>query len=73
MRAWRALLAITALAAVIAAVTLWLKPRHAEQSATEQHAEQAPPEFRLTITITKVTSPGHVNWTFTLGEKLPGA
>jgi hypothetical protein len=69
MRAWRALLAITALAAVIAAVTLWLKPRHAEQSATEQ----APPEFRLTITITKVTSPGHVNWTFTLGEKLPGA
>ncbi|MEZ5132144.1 MAG: DUF4333 domain-containing protein [Mycobacterium sp.] len=123
-----ALVSVIALAAVIAAVTLWLKPRHAEQSAPNQPAEQAPTdqtastgvpradleqitgqevrlkfpgppvrvtcpgdlpakvgasedcvlrrfgnEFRLTITITKVTSPSDVNWTFTLGEKLPGS
>jgi flagellar basal body-associated protein FliL len=68
-----ALVSVIALAAVIAAVTLWLKPRHAEQSATEQHAEQAPPEFRPTITITKVTSPSDVNCPVKLGEKLPGA
>ncbi|MGV1089090.1 MAG: DUF4333 domain-containing protein [Mycobacterium sp.] len=29
-------------------------------------------DFRLTITITGVTSPTDVNWRFTLGEKLPG-
>ena len=29
-------------------------------------------DFRLTITITAVTSPTDVNWRFTLGEKLPG-
>jgi hypothetical protein len=30
-------------------------------------------EFRLTITITTVTSPTDASWTFTLGEKLPGS
>ena len=29
-------------------------------------------EFRLTITVTTVTSPTDVNWSWTLGEKLPG-
>lgn len=29
-------------------------------------------EFKLTITITSATSPTDANWTFTLGEKLPG-
>lgn len=124
-----ALVSVIALASTIAAVTLWLKPRHAEQAPPDQNAEQAPPnqkkasagvpradleqitgqevrlkfpgppvrvtcpddlpakvgasedcvlrrfgnEFRLTITITKVTSPSDVNWTFKLGEKLPGS
>ncbi len=30
-------------------------------------------EFRLTITITTVSSPTDATWTFTLGEKLPGS
>jgi hypothetical protein len=29
-------------------------------------------EFRLTITVTTVASPTDVNWSWTLGEKLPG-
>jgi hypothetical protein len=29
-------------------------------------------EFGLTITVTTVTSPTDVNWSWTLGEKLPG-
>lgn len=28
-------------------------------------------DFRLTITVTSVASPTDVNWSFTLGEKLP--
>lgn len=123
-----AVVSVIALAAVIAAVMLWLNPRHGEQAPSEEHAEQTPPdqkastgvpradleqitgqevrlkfpgppvritcpdglpakvgasedcvlrrfgnEFRLTITITKVASPSDVNWTFTLGEKLPGS
>lgn len=30
-------------------------------------------EFRITITITTVTSPTDANWTYKLGEKLPGS
>ena len=128
-----ALVSVIAVAAVIAAVTLWLKPRHVEQGHIEQgpveqgHVEEPPAkekaatgvpradleqitgqdlrlqfpgppiritcpddlpatvgasedcvlrrsgdEFRLTITITKVTSPTDASWRFTLGEKLPG-
>lgn len=111
---------MVAVAAVIAAVTLWLKPRQVEQAPpkeekppttgvaradleqiTGQELRQkfpGPPvritcpgdlpakvgasedcvlrrygdEFRLTITITEVTSPTDANWKFTLGEKLPG-
>jgi len=115
-----ALMSVIAVAAVIAAVTLWLKPRHVEQAPpgeekastgvpradleqiTGQELRQkfpGPPvritcpgdlpakvgasedcvlrrfgqEFRLSITITAVTSPTDANWSFTLGEKLPGS
>ena len=124
-----ALVSVIAVAAVIAAVTLWLKPRHVEQAAAEpRHVEQAAPgvkastgvpradleqitgqelrqkfpgppvritcpgdlpakvgasedcvlrrfgeEFRVTITITVVTSPTDASWSFTLGEKIPGS
>ena len=114
-----ALVSVIAVAAVIAAVTLWLKPRHVEQAAPEQKASTGVPradleqitgqelrqkfpgppvritcpgdlpakvgasedcvlrrngqEFRMTITITSATSPTDANWTFTLGEKLPGS
>ena len=113
-----ALVSVIAVAAVIAAVTLWLNPRHVEQAPADEtkastcvpraDLEQitgqelrlkfpGPPvriscpgdlpaelgaseecvlrrfgnDFRLTITITSVTSPTDVNWEFTLGEKLP--
>ncbi|MFM9033770.1 MAG: DUF4333 domain-containing protein [Mycobacterium sp.] len=114
------MVSVVAVAAVIAAVTLWLKPRQVEQAPpkeakppttgvaradleqiTGQELRQkfpGPPvritcpgdlpakvgasedcvlrrygdEFRLTITITEVTSPTDANWKFTLGEKLPG-
>lgn len=113
-----ALVSVIAVAAVTAAVTLWLNPRHVEQAPTDEtkastgvpraDLEQitgqelrlkfpGPPvriscpgdlpatlgaseecvlrrfgnDFRLTITITSVTSPTDVNWEFTLGEKLP--
>jgi len=115
-----ALVSVIAVAAVITAVTLWVKPRHVEQAPPEEKkastsgvpradVEQitgqelrqkfpGPPvritcpgdlpakvgasedcvlrrfgqEFRLTITVTTVTSPTDVNWSWTLGEKLPG-
>lgn len=124
-----ALVSLIAVAAVIAAVTLWLKPRHIEhneQAAPTEKAEQAPPsedastgvpradleqitaqelrqqfpgppvritcppgalpakigasedcvlkrfgeEFRLTLTITAVTSPTDASWNIKLGEKI---
>ena len=122
-----AVVSVIAVAAVITAVTLWVKPRHVEQAAPAQ-VEQAPPakkapasvpraeleqttgqelrqrfpgppvritcpedlpakvgasedcvlrrfgqDFRLTITITAVTSPTDASWSFTVGEKLPGS
>jgi hypothetical protein len=113
-----ALVSVIAVAAVIAAVTLWLNPGHAEQvPADETKASSGVPradleqitgqelrlkfpgppvriscpgdlpaevgaseecvlrrfgnDFRLTITVTSVSSPTDVNWNFTLGEKLP--
>ena len=112
-----ALVSVVAVAAVIVAVTLWLKPRHVEQAPGEQASTGVPradleqitgqefrqkfpgppvritcpgdlpakvgasedcvlrrfgEEFRLTITITAVTSPTDARWRFTLGEKIPG-
>ena len=110
---------VIAVAAVIAAVTLWLKPRHIEQDPPTEKASTGVPradleqitgqlllqkfpgppvritcpgdlpakvgasedcvlrrfgdEFRLTITITAVTSPTDANWTYKLGEKIPGS
>ena len=114
-----ALVSVIAVAAVGAAVTLWLKPRQVEQAPPVEKASTGVPradleqitgqelrqkfpgppvritcpgdlpakvgasedcvlrrfdqEFRLTITITAVTSPTDASWTFTLGEKLPGS
>jgi hypothetical protein len=114
-----AAVSLIAVAAVITAVTLWLKPRHIEQAPPEEKTSTGVPradleqitgqdlrqqfpgppvritcpgdlpakigasedcvlgrfgqEFRLTITITAVTSPTDVSWAFKLGEKLPGS
>ena len=114
-----AAVSVIAVAAVIAAVTLWLNPRHVEQAPPEEKASTGVPradleqitgqellqkfpgppvritcpddlpakigasedcvlrrfgqEFRLKITITKVTSPTDANWTYTLGEKISGS
>ena len=114
-----AVVSVIAVAAVITAVTLWLKPRHVEQAPPEEKASTGVPradleqitgqlllqkfpgppvritcpgdlpaevgasedcvlrrfgqEFRLTITITKVTSPTDASWTYKLGEKMPGS
>jgi len=114
-----AAVSVIAVAAVIAAVTLWLKPRHVEQPPPKEKASTGVPradleqitgqlllqkfpgppvritcpddlpakvgasedcvlrrfggEFRLTITITSVTSPTDANWTYKLGEKIPGS
>lgn len=38
-----ALVSVIAVAAVIAAVTLWLNPRHIEQAPPSERTEQAPP------------------------------
>jgi hypothetical protein len=112
------LVSVIAVAAVIAAVTLWLnRPQLVEQAAPEPKASTGvsradleqitgqelrlkfpgPPvritcpgdlpakvgasedcvlrrngqDFRLTVTITTVTSPSDARWTFQLGEKLP--
>lgn len=116
-----AVVSVIAVAAVIAAITLWLKPRHVVEAPPAEKAAAAPTgvarvdleqitgqelrlkfpgppvrvtcpgdlpakvgasedcvlrrfgqEFRLVITITSVTSPTDANWTFKLGEKLPG-
>ena len=115
-----ALVSVIAVAAVIVAVTLWLKPRHVEQASQDEKKASTgvpradleqitgqelrlkfpgPPvriscpgdlpakvgateecvlrrfgnDFRLTITATSVVSPTDVNWSFTLGEKIPGS
>jgi hypothetical protein len=114
-----AAVSVIAVAAVIAAVTLWLKPRHVEQPAPKEKASTGVPRadleqitgqlliqkfpgppvritcpddlpakvgasedcvlrrfgnaFRLTITITSVASPTDANWTYKLGEKIPGS
>ncbi len=114
-----AIVSVIAVAAVITAVTLWLKPRHIEQAPPREKASTGVPradleqitgqavrqkfpgppvritcpgdlpakvgasedcvlrrsgqEFRLTLTITTVTSPTDADWRFTLGEKLPGS
>jgi hypothetical protein len=114
-----AVVSVIAVAAVITAVTLWVKPRHVDQpppvakpstgvpradleQITGQELLQqfpGPPvritcpgdlpakigasedcvlrrfgeEFRLTITITAVTSPTDASWTFKLGEKIPAS
>ena len=114
-----AVVSVIAVAAVIAAVTLWLKPRHVEQPPPTEKASTGVPRadleqitgqllmqkfpgppvritcpddlpakvgasedcvlrrfgnaFRLTITITSVASPTDANWTYTLGEKIPGS
>ena len=114
-----AAVSVIAVAAVITAVTLWLKPRHVEQAPPKEKASTGVPradleqitgqelrqkfpgppvritcpgdlpakvgasedcvlrrfgqEFRLTITITTVTTPTDATWTYKLGEKLPGS
>ena len=112
-----AVVSVIAVAAVITAVTLWLKPRQIEQAPPIEKASTGvsrvdleqitgqdlrlkfpgPPvritcpgdlpakvgasedcvlrrfgqDFRLTITITTVSSPTDASWKFTLGEKIP--
>jgi len=114
-----AAVSVIAVAAVIAAVTLWLKPRHVEQLPPKEKASTGVPRadleqitgqlllqkfpgppvritcpddlpakvgasedcvlrrfgnaFRLTITITSVASPTDANWTYKLGERIPGS
>lgn len=114
-----ALVSVIAVAAVIAAVTLWLNPRHVEQAPPKEKASNGVPradleqttgqllreqfpgppvritcpgdlppklgasedcvlrrfgqDFRLTLTLTAFRSPTDANWSFKLGDKIPGS